>query len=175
MELKQDILPVVLCDTNTAMPRDAIGSSRTMPRSRALPRITPQTFDYSQGSLALMRHCETIVRDGFAKTTGRTQHAARAAPQSGTALSLPGKIRRAIRPLEDEDWTRCSVCWTALRREAASSWISAADTGMATHWLAQITDQRTFFGVDYDENKIRVAQRTAPESKRIRFRVRRYT
>jgi SAM-dependent methyltransferase len=41
--------------------------------------------------------------------------------------------------------------------------------GEATHWLAQITDQRTFFGVDYDESKIRVAQRTAPESKRIRF------
>jgi len=41
--------------------------------------------------------------------------------------------------------------------------------GVATHWLAQFTDGRTFLGLDYDENKIRVARRTAPESPRIKF------
>jgi 2-polyprenyl-3-methyl-5-hydroxy-6-metoxy-1,4-benzoquinol methylase len=41
--------------------------------------------------------------------------------------------------------------------------------GVATHWLAQFTDGRNFLGLDYDENKIRVAQRTAPESTRIKF------
>jgi uncharacterized protein len=30
-------------------------------------------------------------------------------------------------------------------------------------------DQRSFLGIDYDEEKIRVAQRTAPESSRIKF------
>jgi len=41
--------------------------------------------------------------------------------------------------------------------------------GMATHWLACYTDRRTFLGVDYDEDKIRVARRTAPNHPRIHF------
>src|SRR5262249_54087747 len=34
---------------------------------RAWPRITPENFDYSKGSLALMRHCESVVRDALQK------------------------------------------------------------------------------------------------------------
>jgi SAM-dependent methyltransferase len=41
--------------------------------------------------------------------------------------------------------------------------------GLATHWLATFTDTRTFWGVDYDEDKIRVAQRSAPDHPRIEF------
>jgi 2-polyprenyl-3-methyl-5-hydroxy-6-metoxy-1,4-benzoquinol methylase len=41
--------------------------------------------------------------------------------------------------------------------------------GLATHWLACFTDGRTFLGVDYDEEKIRVAKRTAIEHPRIQF------
>jgi len=44
--------------------------------------------------------------------------------------------------------------------------------GLATHWLAQMNDARTFLSVDYDENKIRTAQRTAPGHRRIRFELR---
>jgi len=43
--------------------------------------------------------------------------------------------------------------------------------GLATHWLACFTDQRNFHGMDYDEDKIRVARRTAPGHPRIRFEV----
>jgi SAM-dependent methyltransferase len=41
--------------------------------------------------------------------------------------------------------------------------------GVATHWLACFTERRTFRGVDYDEDKIRVARRTAPGHPRIVF------
>jgi SAM-dependent methyltransferase len=41
--------------------------------------------------------------------------------------------------------------------------------GMATHWLSCFTDRRSFLGIDYDEEKIRVAQRSAPEHPRIKF------
>ena len=41
--------------------------------------------------------------------------------------------------------------------------------GFAAHWLAQCTDARTFLGVDYDENKIRIARQTAPQHPRIQF------
>ncbi len=43
--------------------------------------------------------------------------------------------------------------------------------GLATHWMACFTDGRTFLGVDYDEEKSRVAQRSAPEHPRMRFEV----
>ena len=49
VELKQDILPIVLCDANTAMPRDAYWFEPFHSTVRALPRVTPQNFDYSQG------------------------------------------------------------------------------------------------------------------------------
>ncbi|HEY2951870.1 MAG TPA: MMPL family transporter, partial [Verrucomicrobiae bacterium] len=62
VELKQDVLPIVLCDTNTAMPRDSYWFEAYHVTVRALPRVTPQSFDYSQGGLALMRHCEAAVR-----------------------------------------------------------------------------------------------------------------
>src|SRR5207245_5276891 len=38
-----------------------------------------------------------------------------------------------------------------------------------TQWLPCYTDRRTFLGVDYDEHKIRVARRTAPDHPRIHF------
>jgi SAM-dependent methyltransferase len=41
--------------------------------------------------------------------------------------------------------------------------------GLATHWLASFTDGRTFLAVDYDEDKVRVARRTAPDNARIKF------
>jgi SAM-dependent methyltransferase len=44
--------------------------------------------------------------------------------------------------------------------------------GFAMHWLAYATDRRSLQGVDYDEDKIRVARRTAPGHPRIRFEVR---
>jgi 2-polyprenyl-3-methyl-5-hydroxy-6-metoxy-1,4-benzoquinol methylase len=43
--------------------------------------------------------------------------------------------------------------------------------GIATHWLAYTTDACRFLGVDYDEDKIRVAQRTTPPGDRIQFEV----
>jgi len=41
--------------------------------------------------------------------------------------------------------------------------------GMVTHWLAYSGPDRRLHGVDYDADKIRVAQRTAPQHERIRF------
>ena len=42
VELQQDILPVALCDTNTAMPRDAYWFEPYHATVRALPRVTPR-------------------------------------------------------------------------------------------------------------------------------------
>jgi 1-acyl-sn-glycerol-3-phosphate acyltransferase len=168
VELNQEILPVVLCDTNTAMPRDAYWFEPYHATVRAWPRVTPRNFDYSRGATALLRHCEAIVRDALQKQLDE--------------LNTPRAVRRKVQRLYryQGKFVEQFVHW----KMKLDPMFGALDEvvprhgfvldlgcgyGVATHWLAQFTDGRNFLGIDYDENKIRVAQRTAPESSRIKF------
>jgi 1-acyl-sn-glycerol-3-phosphate acyltransferase len=168
VELQQDILPVVLCDTNTAMPRDAFWFEPYHATVRALPRVTPQNFDYSLGSTALMRHCEKIVRDSL--------------QQQLDELNTPRVLRRKVERLyryqgayaeQLAHWKlKCDPIFKSLDDAVPRSGYIldlGCGYGFATHWLAQCTDARTFLGLDYDENKIRTARRTAGENSRIQF------
>jgi 1-acyl-sn-glycerol-3-phosphate acyltransferase len=168
VELHQEILPVVLCDTNTAMPRDAYWFEPYHATVRAWPRITPQNFDYSQGSTALMRHCETIMREALQKQLNE--------------LNTPRVVRRKVQRLYryQGKFVEQFVHWKMKMDPMFGSLDNVVPRngfvldlgcgyGVATHWLASFTDGRTFLGVDYDENKIRVAQRTAPQHPRIQF------
>ncbi|HEY5297421.1 MAG TPA: 1-acyl-sn-glycerol-3-phosphate acyltransferase [Verrucomicrobiae bacterium] len=168
IELNQEILPVILCDTNTAMPRDAYWFEPYHATVRAWPRITPQNFDYSLGTAALMRHCETIVRAALQKQLDE--------------LNTPRVVRRKVRRLYryQGKFVEQFVHWK-MKMDPMFGALDAVvprsgfildlgcGYGIATNWLAQFTDERTFLGLDYDENKIRVAQRTAPESPQIKF------
>ncbi|MGZ5565490.1 MAG: 1-acyl-sn-glycerol-3-phosphate acyltransferase [Limisphaerales bacterium] len=168
VELKQDILPIVLCDTNTAMPRDAYWFEPSHVTVRALPRVTPQNFDYSRGIVPLMRHCEAIVREGLQKQLDE--------------INTPRIVRRKINRLYryQGKYVEQFVFWK-MRLDPVFLALDAVvprrghvldlgcGYGVATHWLAAFTDTRTFQGVDYDEEKIRVAQRSAPGHTRIQF------
>jgi 1-acyl-sn-glycerol-3-phosphate acyltransferase len=168
VELKQEVLPVVLCDTNCAMPRDAYWFEPFHSTVRALPRVTPQNFDYSQGVVALMKHCEAIVRDGLQKQLDE--------------INTPRVVRRKINRLYRyqgkyvEEFVRWKMkldpfflTLDSVVPRRAHVLDLGCGYGMATHWLATFTDTRTFWGVDYDEDKIRVAQRSAPSHPRIQF------
>ena len=168
VRLRQDILPIVLCDTWTAMPRDAYWFEPYHATVRALPRITPQQFDYSRGTLALMRHCEGVVRDAL--------------QQQLDELNTPRVLRRKVERLyryqgkfieQFAHWKmKTDPMFESLDRVVPRQGFVldlGCGYGLATHWLAYATCGRTFLGVDYDEEKIRVAQRTAPRHQRIRF------
>jgi 1-acyl-sn-glycerol-3-phosphate acyltransferase len=168
VELRQDILPVVLCDTNTAMPRDAWWFEPYHAVVRALPRVTPQNFDYTLGSAALMQHCEKIIRDAL--------------QQQLDELNTPRVLRRKVERLyryqgiyaeQLAHWKmKLDPIFKSLDRVVPRSGVIldlGCGYGFATHWLAQCTDARTFLGVDYDEDKLRTAQRTAQQHPRIRF------
>ncbi len=168
VELKQEILPIIICDSNTAMPRDAYWFEPFHCVVRALPRVTPQTFDYSQGVVPLMKHCETMVRDGLQKELD--------------AINTPRVVRRKVARLYRYQrvmveqfvyWKmRCDPMFAVLDSVVPRQGLVldlGCGYGIATHWLACFTDQRTFWGLDYDEEKIRVAQRSAPGHPRIRF------
>jgi len=169
IELKRDILPVVLCDTSTATPRDAFWFEPYRATMTALPRVTPQNFDYTQGSAALMRHCEKLVRDGLQRQLDE--------------LNMPNIVRRKVVRLYryQNKFAEQFVYWK-LKLDPMFPLLDklvprdgfildlGCGYGEATHWLAQYTDGRRFLGLDYDEDKIRVAQRTAPGHPRIEFR-----
>jgi 1-acyl-sn-glycerol-3-phosphate acyltransferase len=170
IELNQEILPVILCDTWTGVPRDGWWFEPYHAVVRALPRVTPQNFDYAQGATALMRHCEKIIRDALQKQLD----------ELNTPRVLRRKVERLYRyqniyAVELAHWKlKLDPVFKPLDQLVPRSGFIldlGCGYGFATHWLAYCTDQRTFLGVDYDENKIRVAKRTAPENPRIKFQI----
>jgi SAM-dependent methyltransferase len=170
IELNQEILPVILCDTWTSVPRDAYWFEPYHAAVCALPRVTPGNFDYSLGSTALMQHCEKIVRDALQKQLDE--------------LNTPRVLRRKVERLY-----RYQGAFTEkfvhlkMKLDPVFPWLDqvvpragfildlGCGYGIATHWLAHTTDQRSFLGLDYDENKIRIAQCTAPQHPRIQFQI----
>ncbi len=170
VELNQDILPVVLCDSITAVPRDAYWFEPFHVTVRAYPRVTPQNFDYSLGPIALMRHCEAIVRAGLQQQLDEVN----------TPRVLRRKVERLYRyqgPLVEQfaHWKmKADPMFQYLDRVVPREGLIldlGCGYGLASHWLSFCTDQRTCIGVDYDEGKIAIAQRTAPGHERIRFEV----
>jgi 1-acyl-sn-glycerol-3-phosphate acyltransferase len=168
IELNQEILPIIMCDTWTGVPRDAYWFEPYHAVVRALPRITPQNFDYSLGRVALMQHCRNIVSDAL--------------QQQLDELNTPRVLRRKVERLYRYQgaFTEKFVHWK-LKLDPVFLHLDlvvprrgfildlGCGYGIAMHWLAYATGERSFLGVDYDENKIRIAQRTAPENPRIRF------
>ncbi|MFO1487274.1 MAG: 1-acyl-sn-glycerol-3-phosphate acyltransferase [Verrucomicrobiota bacterium] len=168
IELNQDILPVVLCDTWTCVPRDAFWVEPGRALVVALPRITPKTFDYSLGSVALMKHCEGIMREGLQRQLD----------ESNTPLVLRRKVERLYRyqgkfPEQFAHWKmKTDPLFETLDRvvpRTGQVLDLGCGFGVAIHWLACFTDTRTFLGLDYDDDKIRTAQQTALGNDRIQF------
>lgn len=167
VELRQEILPIVLCDSWTAVPRDAYWFERFHTTVRAWPRITPETFDYSKGSLALMRHCESAVRDALQKQLDE--------------INTPKVLRRKVERLYryQGKYVEQFVQWKMKMDPVFPTLDSVVPQGfvldlgcgygIASHWLAYCRDGRTFLGVDYDEDKIRIARQSAAEMPRVGF------
>lgn len=168
VELRQDLLPIVICGSNEAMPRDAYWFEPYHATVRALPRITPQNFDYRQGVVALMKHCEALMRAALQEQLD--------------ALNTPPVVRRKVARLyryqgayveQFAKWKMKLDPFFAQLDAVVPRRARVLDLGcgygLASHWLAAFTDTRTFWGLDYDEAKIRVAQRSAAENPRVEF------
>ncbi|HTG43183.1 MAG TPA: methyltransferase domain-containing protein, partial [Verrucomicrobiae bacterium] len=168
IQLRQDILPIVLCDTWMAMPRDAYWFEPYHTTVRAWPRVTPQTFDYSLGARALMRHCEQLVEASLQAQLG----------QINTPRVLRRKVGRLYRYLGK--FVEQFVYWKMKGDPLFHSLPAVVPRqgfildlgcgyGVPAHWLSYDSDARTVLGVDYDEVKVRIAQRTAQGHARVEF------
>ncbi|MCG3147537.1 MAG: Trans-aconitate 2-methyltransferase [Verrucomicrobiae bacterium] len=168
IETRQDIAPILLCDTNTAMPRDAYWFEPYRAVVRALPRVTPQNFDYNRGARELAKHCEQLMRAALQAELDR--------------INTPATLRRKITRLYryQGKWVeqfvywkmRCDPLFAVLNHNVPRQGFIldlGCGYGMASHWLAYSGLDRQLLGVDYDADKIRVAQRSAPRHDRVRF------
>jgi 1-acyl-sn-glycerol-3-phosphate acyltransferase len=168
IELQRDVLPVLLCDTNTAMPRDAYWFEPYRAVVRALPRVSPQNFDYSLGARELMKHCEMLMHAALQAELER--------------LNIPTVFRRKVARLYryQGKWVEQFVYWK-MRTDPLFGALDkivpregfildlGCGYGVTAHWLAYGSLDRQLLGVDYDADKIRTAQRTAPNHDRIHF------
>jgi uncharacterized protein len=168
VDLKQDVMPIVLCDTWTAMPRDTYWFEPYHVIMKALPRITPQSFDFGQGSLALMRYCEELIRDELHRLL----------QEVNTDRVLRRKVKRLYR--YQGIFVEQFIYWKMKKDPMFSSLNGLVPRrafvldlgcgyGIASHWLAYGSNERTCLGIDYDEDKIRIAKRSAAEDPRVRF------
>jgi SAM-dependent methyltransferase len=170
VRLNADILPVVLCDTWTCLPRRGIWVERFRMRMRALPRITPQDFDYSRGARTLARHAATLMSQAWEQ---ELEH-------NNTVGVLRRKVARYYR--YHGALTRLSLLrelghgdtFLALHRALPRTGlivIAGCGYGTAAHWLLQASPRRRVLGLDGDAEKLRVAGATAREIPNITFQL----
>ena len=107
------------------MPRDSYWFEPYHVTVRALPRVTPQNFDYSLGVLALMRHCETLVRESLQRQLDEARRETVGAVNR--ALLIEGQLKAAQveRDAAVEEAHR-------MRHKALQSQVQAASTPSGT-------------------------------------------
>ncbi len=168
VELKRDILPVVICDSWECLHPGGWWIEGAHVRVRAYPRITPQTFDYAAGPVVLMKHVESVLAASFQEQLDR----------NNTPAVLRKKVGRLYR--YQGPFVEQYVFWK-LRTDPLFAAIDGAvprrgrildlgcGYGIVAHWLFHHGDGREIRGIDYDEAKIRVARSTAEGRRRIAF------
>lgn len=166
-----DILPLVLCDTWTCLPRGGTWVEYFRMSLDVLPRITPATFDYALGAKALARHAESLVYQAWVEALRR----------NNTPSILRRKVARlyryqgaAVERRVDRLLQRPQI-FVALDQALPNAGLIldlACGYGVAAHWLSQAGPERTVLGIDDDPEKIRVAQCSAHEDQPVSFETR---
>jgi 1-acyl-sn-glycerol-3-phosphate acyltransferase len=168
IHLNAEIQPVVLCDTWTCLPRGAIWVENSCMRMRALPRITPSTFDYALGAKALAKHAEELIY--------------RAWMDELELNNTPVILRRKVGRLYRYQGPRAALgVFFRLRRDPGLLKLHSlvprrglvldlgCGYGATAHWLAQSGPERKLLGVDRNAEKIRVARCSACGSQQVAF------
>jgi 16S rRNA G1207 methylase RsmC len=137
-------------------------------RMKALPRITPATFDYSLGARALAKHAEDLMYAVWLEELELN--------------NTPAILRRKVERLYRYQGLRAELgVFARLRRDpglaALHGWVPRSGLildlgcgyGPVSHWLAQAGPERNVLGIDRDAEKIRVARCSACGSQQVTF------
>ncbi len=168
IHLNAEIQPLVLCDTWTCLPRGGIWVENFCMRMKALPRITPATFDYSLGAKALAKHAEERMYGVWI--------------DEGEQNNTPAILRRKVERLYRYQGLRAEMgVFARLRGDPGLPELHGliprkglvldlgCGYGPISHWLAQASPERKVLGVDRNADKIRVAQCSALGSQQVVF------
>jgi 1-acyl-sn-glycerol-3-phosphate acyltransferase len=160
-ELGADVLPLLLVNSRSCVPRDAfwVGSFRIS--VEALPRVTPHTFDYGLGSRALMKHVQALVR-GALVSAHRRLHCDPVYLARLVRDDYRFQARRVRRDVLRElaEWERLAT-WRPLLADLARVLVVESGFGVGSR-LCSLPELRTSCtGWLRDEAHLRVAQRSA--------------
>jgi len=163
-----DVIPVLLTNTQSCIPRNGfwVGDFRSI--ARVLPRVTKGTFDYAQGSRALSKHVKEKM-SALEFDDWRTS-------QNGKAFW------HNIRSLYNYSgkYIESYIAWK-LRLDPIYRQIDeiipdegpVLDLGCGYGLMSNILGRKSFrrhvLGVDFDRRKVGVAQRTAVASLNVFF------
>lgn len=159
VQAKADIIPVLLTNTWDCIPWHAFWIGDHSLVVRALPRVTPDTFDYSQGARVLAAHVKAKMK---AHQDADWRHS-QAGPAFWANLRSLYHYRGVV--VERE------VAWR-LRRDPLCKRIDGlvpetgvvldvgCGYGLLSNLLAGKSPHRTVIGIDSDSARIRVAQRS---------------
>jgi 1-acyl-sn-glycerol-3-phosphate acyltransferase len=168
-ELGVDVLPVVMHGTSTSVPRDAFWVGEFHMEVEALPRVTPETFDYGAGSQALMRHVHGLVREAVV-TTHRRIHSEVTYLERRIRERYRYQSRGVRRAVARElvQW-RCHDAWRALLEDIELVLVIDGGMGVGAH-RASLSELRTHcVGWLTDESAAPVARRSAASDRRLEF------
>jgi 1-acyl-sn-glycerol-3-phosphate acyltransferase len=166
--LRCPVVPVVLCDTRQAIPRDAYWVGEHHIVVRALEPVTPETFDYGRGPRELMLHVQALVRGGHARELRRINTAAYLRQKVSQHYRYLGRgaERRVARELR-EPWVERLLA-AELPEEGLVHDLDCG-LGVRANFLRELCPRLRVQGFDEDERLLVLARRSAAGTERLSF------
>ncbi|MHC4958153.1 MAG: lysophospholipid acyltransferase family protein [Planctomycetota bacterium] len=160
-ELNCDVLPVVLTDTRTAVPRDAYWVERYRLSVKVLPRVAPAGKEPKE----LQTEVEALMREELKRELRR--------------LNTPANLRRKLRRhYRYQGWRVLSAVWretaaitVPAEPESDELHIEDCGYGVGAHLLTECYPWLTIHATDPDPRRIAVAKRSAVPKPNLRFDV----
>jgi 1-acyl-sn-glycerol-3-phosphate acyltransferase len=166
VELGCDVVPLVLCDTNMCVPRDAHWVEDYHMVVKALPPVTPASFDYSLGPRALMKHVQELVRAEYLVEHARIHTAEYLAYKVRRLYRYQGReaARAVERQLADEQ--TLTVLAEALPTEGRVVDLFCG-VGVLTNWMRLKWPRLDVRAFDTDESVLRTARSSTTGTTRV--------
>jgi 1-acyl-sn-glycerol-3-phosphate acyltransferase len=156
---KADIIPVLLTNTWDCIPWHAFWIGEHCLVVRALPRVTPDTFDYSQGARAVAAHVKEkmqahVETDWWFSQAGPAFWSNLRSLYRYRGIKIEREVARRLH--------RDPLCKRidGLVPETGTVLEVGCGYGLLANLLAAKSPRRTVIGIDSDPERIRVAQQS---------------
>lgn len=168
IKLNADIQPIVLCDTWTCLPVGGMWVDDFRMRMKALPKITPSSFDYNLGSKALSKHVAGVISSALQEETDLNntpnilrRKVGRLYRYQGVTVAIKAQLSMRNRTL---------IKLHNLVPKSGLILDLGCGYGIVSQWLALASPKRTLLGIDNNPHKTHVAQHCASHNSSVDFK-----